>query len=282
MSMKVSWRRRVWHAIIESRIPLKGPLMRGYLRALERLRSSGEDVEGGAQVNGLAVPPPRLRVLVNGISELDWFLASGKAQTTYIRELLDDVGAPLSGMESVLEFGCGCGRLTRWWSNLPGPEIYACDYNQELVDWCAAHLPFVRVLRNGVRPPLAYADESFGFVYAFSVFTHMSVELAREWLTELRRVTKPGALIWFTVHGRSYRDRLTPEQRRRFDAGQAVVWFPEIEGTNLCAAYWPSAFVSALTSDSFEVLSHLDPQEAPALAQRAQVAPHDAYLLRRA
>jgi SAM-dependent methyltransferase len=278
--VKVGWRRRLWYALIRSRLPFKATLVRAYLRVLERRRSRHVEDDRG-EVDGVAIPPAALRVLVNGIPDLDWFLASGKAQTGYLRDLLVEVDRPLDQMEAILEFGCGCGRMTRWWgAQSPGPQVHGCDYNSELVDWCQENLPFVRATTNDLQPPLPYPDNSFDLVYAFSVFTHLSVELAHGWLAELRRVAKPGGLIWFTVHGDTYRPRLPPEQREKFDAGEVVVWFPEIEGTNLCAAYWPAASVPQMLGGGFEVLAHLDPLADPARAQGAQVAPHDAYLVR--
>jgi SAM-dependent methyltransferase len=278
--MKVGWRRRLWYALIRSRVPFKATLARLYLRALERRRSL-RDEDDRSDVDGIPIPPARLRVLVNGIPDLDWFLASGRAQTGYLRDLLAEVGRPLNRMDAVLEFGCGCGRMTRWWAGeSPRPQIDACDYNGELVGWCQENLPFVHATTNDLQPPLPYAEDSFDFIYAFSVFTHLSVELARSWLAELRRVSKPGGLIWFTVHGDTYRARLPSEQRERFDAGEVVVWFPEIEGTNLCAAYWPGGSVAEMIGSGFEVLAHLDPLADPATAQGAQVAPQDAYLVR--
>jgi SAM-dependent methyltransferase len=279
--MRLGWRRRLWYALIRSRVPFKGALVGAYLRALERARSRRVEDDPARYSHGLAIPPARLRVLVNGIPDLDWFLASGKAQTGYLRELLADAGRPLVEMDAVLEFGCGCGRMTRWWAPQGiGPEIHACDYNGELVRWCQENLPFVQASTNDLQPPLPYPDDSFDFVYAFSVFTHLSVELAKSWLAELRRVCRPGGLVWFTVHGETYRARLPPEQQKEFDAGEVVVWFPEIEGTNLCAAYWPRASVAQMLGSEFEVLVHLDSLTEPAAAQAAQVAPHDAYLVR--
>jgi SAM-dependent methyltransferase len=279
--MTVRWRRRLWHAFIRSRLPFKRILVKGYLRALERKRSVSSESEPKSDSDGVPVPPTRMRVLVNGIPDLRWFLSSGKAQTDYLRVLLAEADQPLERMDAILEFGCGCGRMTRWWADLPGPRVYACDYNRELVRWCEENLPFVEARANTLQPPLPYSDEAFDFIYAFSVFTHMSVELARAWVAELKRVLKPGALIWFTAHGQTYRGRLPREQQRQFDRGEVVVWFPEIEGTNLCAAYWPASSVSQMLGEGFEVLRHLDPIADPAAAQGAQVAPHDSYLVRR-
>jgi SAM-dependent methyltransferase len=267
-------------AILRSRLPLKGKLARAYLRSCElRLSLSG----GGDRrtiVNGLAVPPRRLRVLVAGTPDLERFLRSGEAQASYLRELLVQIGRPLQDIDSILDFGCGCARITRWFSDLAHTRIDGCDYNIELVDWCNANIPFIRARATKLQPPMPYQEKSFDFLYAFSVFTHLSAELAREWMTELRRVIKPGGLLWFTLHGESYRERLLPEEKARFDAGEIVVWLPEVQGTNLCGAYWPEASVRRMLGEGFELLSHFDPRVDPDTAERIELA-HDAYLARR-
>jgi SAM-dependent methyltransferase len=138
----------------------------------------------------------------------------------------------------------------------------------------------MRASANTLQPPLPYPDHAFDFLYAFSVFTHLSAELAHEWLSELQRVVKPGGLIWFTLHGESYRERLLPEEQARFDEGEIVVWLPEIQGTNMCGAYWPEASVERMLGDRFEVLTHFNPQQEAATAAHIELA-HDAYLVRR-
>lgn len=272
-------RRRLKDAIIRSRLPCKGPLARAYLRVIELLRSLRAGRDPRSDANGLALPSPRLRVLVAGTAQLDRFLDSGEAQAGYLRDLLDRAGRPLGEMDAILDFGCGCGRIARWFSGLSRPEIHGCDYNAELVAWCDSHLQFMHARRTGLGPPLPYPDGAFDFLYAFSVFTHLSVELATAWMAELRRVVRPGGLMWFTIHGESYRERLLPEQKERFDGGEIVVWLPETEGTNICGAYWPASSVPRMLGSGFEIVERFDPQADPATAQRAWLA-HDAYLVR--
>jgi SAM-dependent methyltransferase len=273
-------RKALWHALIRSRLPYKSQLLRAYLRLQEyrRSRSAPDEQPDDGTV---ALPPARLRVLVTGVAGREAFLRSGRAQTNYLRAILDEVGRPMSDTQAILDFGCGCGRMTRWWQDLTATEIHGCDYNPTLVRWCQQNLTFARASATKLKPPLPYRDGKFDFIYAFSVFTHMSVDLACEWIAEFARATKPGGLVWFSVHGASYRQRLLPEQKKRFDAGEIVVWFPEIQGTNLCAAYWPHAAVSQMFDREFEVLLHLDPLAEPAAAQAAEIAPHDGYLVRR-
>jgi SAM-dependent methyltransferase len=274
-------RRAIKNAFLRSRIPFKGPLARGFLRGYERYLSLRPGRDRRAMYGGLTVPPPRLRVLVAGTADLDRFLGSGQAHANCLREMLADVGRPLDEMDAILDFGCGCGRMTRWLSDLSRPQIHACDYNRRLANWCDANLGFVRVRTTDLNPPLPYADGNFDLLYAYSVLTHLSTALASQWLAEFQRLVRPGGLVWFTVHGESYRDRLPPEEKAQFDAGKVVVWLPEIEGTNLCGAYWSKPSVKNMLGDKFEVLAHLDPRADPAAAESARLT-HDAYLLQRA
>jgi SAM-dependent methyltransferase len=273
-------RRKVKNSLLRSRLPFKRFLARAYLRSVERYRGRrrGPDPEVGA--DGLPLPPARLRVLVAGTADIERFLRSGELQAVYLRDLLAVAGSPLEQMDAILDFGCGCGRIARWFSDASHPQVHGCDYNRELIGWCAEHLDFMRATATGLEPPLPYPDRTFDFSYAFSVFTHLTVELAERWLAEIERVVKPGGLIWFTVHGESYRERLLPEQLARFDRGEIVVWLPEIEGTNLCSAYWPEAAVARILGSGFEVIEHFDPRADPLGAERMVLA-HDAYLARR-
>ena len=102
----------------------------------------------------------------------------------------------------MLDFGCGCGRVTRNWAGLSGVQVAGTDLSRPAVDWCRRHLPFARFEENGLEPPLVFDDESFDLVYALSVFTHLTADLQLAWRDELRRVLRPGGFLLVTTHGR--------------------------------------------------------------------------------
>jgi ubiquinone/menaquinone biosynthesis C-methylase UbiE len=183
-------------------------------------------------------------------------------------------------MTSILDFGCGCGRMLRWWEDLPSGVLHGCDYNRELVDWSQRHLKFATVRGNELSPPLPYEDASFDLLYALSIFTHLTTDMAGRWLTEMHRVVRPGGLVWFTAHGKALDDRLSAAEIAAFDAGEIVVHFPELEGMNVCSTFWPQAGVQRLLGDRFEIVSRFDPLADPAASERVRMT-HDAYLVRR-
>jgi SAM-dependent methyltransferase len=231
------------------RVSLLAPVYRAY----ERVRSVHGPGAGEIDAGGLPVPPPRLRVEVAGTPGLEWFLESGRRQAGIIRAAAERNGAPLETTGRLLDFGCGCGRVLRHWAALDS-EVHGSDYNERLVGWCAAHLPFVRASLNRLRPPLLYEDGMFGLVYAISVFTHLPGDLERGWIEELSRITAPGGLILLTTHGDSYADRLDADERARYDSGEPVVRWPTVAGSNLCTTFHPEPYVRTQFAPDLELL----------------------------
>jgi ubiquinone/menaquinone biosynthesis C-methylase UbiE len=48
-------------------------------------------------------------------------------------------------------------------------------------------------------PHVPYEDNYFDLIYAGSVFTHIA-DLADAWLLELKRILRPGGMLYVTVH----------------------------------------------------------------------------------
>lgn len=210
-------------------------------RARARLRGSGP------------VPPRDLIHLVIGVYELEGFLESGATSADAIRDLLKEAGAGVETMGSVLDFGCGAGRIIRHWKDVSGPSFHGTDYNPALVNWCARNLRFAEFKVNPLAGPLPYESNSFDLVYAYSVFTHLSVSLQGYWASEIRRVLKPGGFLYVTLHGESCIDTLDEKMKEDFKSGRFVVIEAERSGTNYCAAYHPEAYVRGEFSRGFSV-----------------------------
>lgn len=233
------------------RMSLLAPVYRAYER-MRAVRASEHWDDSG----GFPVPPSRLRVEVAGTPGIEWFLESGRQQAEIVRSAAERSGAPLESLGRMLDFGCGCGRVLRHWAGLAGPEIHGSDYNERLVGWCAANLPFVAASVNRLEPPLRYEDAQFGLVYAISVFTHLPHDLEHAWIDELSRIVAPGGLLVLTTHGDSYADRLDPDERAIYDSGEAVVRWPSVAGSNLCTTFHPEAYVRERLAPELELLEH--------------------------
>ncbi len=228
-------------------------LLRPAYRTYETLRSFGK--RRSETAGELPLPPRRLMVRVAGTPDADWFLRSGQVSAESVREAAPRHGRPLEQVASLLDFGCGCGRVTRRWRDLDA-EIHASDADARAVEWCRANLPFGRFAVNELAPPLEYGDETCDLVYAFSVLTHLTEELQQPWMEDLRRVLRPGGLLVLSTHGERYLERLTPAERAQFERGELVGRWGEVAGTNLCTTFHPRSYLERL-SDGFELLEHV-------------------------
>jgi SAM-dependent methyltransferase len=221
------------------------------------------------------LPPARLRAQI-GPRQADaaLFLESGERHANLIRQLLADKGADIEEFEAILDWGCGCGRILRHWSQLPRTRVCGTDINPRLVEWCAENLGFAEVTVNDVAPPLSYEASTFDLVYALSVITHLPEDLQHAWLAECFRILKPGGYLLISTMGEYYLSlkRLNDAERKAFEEGNVVVLYEGSPGTSLCSAYHPPSYVREQLAAKFETVDF-----------RAAVVDgqHDIHLLRK-
>lgn len=105
----------------------------------------------------------------------------------------------------VLDFGCGWGRLTRFFARDVGPgSLFACDPVQEIIDVCEeTRVPATLARCEFVPERLPFA-EKFDLVFAFSVFTHLSEPAHRACLEAIHASLKPGGLLVVTIRPPAY------------------------------------------------------------------------------
>ncbi len=223
--------------------------------------------------DGLPLPSPRMVNLVAGHFDIREFYENGLLGANCIRHLLGKNDLEMDGFSSILDFGCGCGRIIRHWKSLRGPQIYGSDSNSRLVQWCSKNLFFAEFEVNRPHPPLVYRSETFTFVYAISVFTHLSSDLQKPWMQELWRVLRPGGYLLLTVHGKSRLPQLGPEDREKFNAGHLVTVREKYSGTNICGAFHPYKFVRETLAEGFVIVDFLP--------RGAKDANQDMYLLQK-
>lgn len=147
-------------------------------------------------VSDIPLPPEQMRWRVVGNRDPKGFLESGKKSVKVIEFALEQVGKSLSLFEKMLDFGCGCGRIIRWFSDLPNSiEVFGTDYDDEAIAWCQDNLEFAEFITNKKLPPLDFPSNAFDFIYAISIFTHLDEEYQFQWLKELKRVSKQKGIL---------------------------------------------------------------------------------------
>jgi SAM-dependent methyltransferase len=152
---------------------------------------------------------------------VETYLQSGLDDTTTMRKLLEESGAPIENAGRILELGVAGGRMMRHLADLASSqEIWGVDVWASAILWCKENLsPPFYFATTTVTPHLPFEDRSFGLVFAGSVWTHLD-DLAEAWALEAHRVLRPDGRLYFTINDRSavkfFEGGGTPENRARY------------------------------------------------------------------
>ena len=157
----------------------------------------------------LPIPDAAKRWRVVASESESGFLVEGF--TTYVKldkALERTFGRGLAAFRQILDWGCGCGRVTRYLDR-QGSSITGADIDGESVEWCRQNLTFAKFEHIPLHPPTSLASGSFDLILGISVFTHLSEQDERQWLAELRRISAPGGVLLMSVHAETTMSRLS-------------------------------------------------------------------------
>jgi SAM-dependent methyltransferase len=178
-------------------------------------------------------PGDDLIARVVGGPDRTWFYWTGRESLRETEQALAAVGRSLDSFESILDFGCGCGRMLLWLEDLGRrSKLHGTDIDPEAIEWARAHIPYCSFSVNDADPPLPYPDGAFDLVYNHSVFTHIDERRQDAWLAELRRVVRPGGFLVLTTHGEravaheEARNAMEPGARDAIES-QGIVFFDQ-------------------------------------------------------
>jgi SAM-dependent methyltransferase len=124
------------------------------------------------------------------------------------RELYEQERGPLGADASVLDFGCGWGRVIRFFvKDVPPERLVGMDIDERAIAAARSTNRWCRFEVSNVLPPSPFPDESFDLVYAYSVFSHLSEEAHLLWLREFERILKSDGVLLLTTLGRAFIER---------------------------------------------------------------------------
>ncbi|MGH2869265.1 MAG: class I SAM-dependent methyltransferase [Solirubrobacteraceae bacterium] len=151
-----------------------------------------------------AMPEPALQEMWNGRSGLA-LASQSKAFYVKLRDRYERHGARPLDTASVLDFGCGWGRLTRYLARdvTPG-RLYGCDPSEGILDACRASRVPATLARSDFRPRELPFDNRFDLAFAFSVFTHLSEAEHERCLRVLHAALEPGGVLIATIRPPAY------------------------------------------------------------------------------
>ncbi|MBK9064849.1 MAG: class I SAM-dependent methyltransferase [Acidobacteria bacterium] len=247
-------------------------------REAERLRMLA------ARIEAMPVPASDLVAVTQGGGDVEVYRRSILESFLAMELQLRAAGADPAGVRSVLDIGCGTGRLLAGWHvDDPGRRLVGTDLNPDLIAWARTHLPAVAAWEvNGLHPPLPHPDGAVDLVVLSSVLTHVSLANQRAWLAEVRRLLAPGGRALVTLHGTVYASVFL----RGADAARwAATGYAEVagaaEGANAYTSFHSESFARALFAE-FSSAAFFPRGAADGAPRRFPVASlQDVYVLAR-
>lgn len=106
----------------------------------------------------------------------------------------------------ILDFGCGWGRLLRLMPYFSDPSrIAGVDPMARAIELCREHGVAGHLAQSSALPTsLPVGDRRFDLIYAYSVFTHLSLRAMDSAMGALREVVGEGGLLALTVRPIEY------------------------------------------------------------------------------
>jgi SAM-dependent methyltransferase len=150
------------------------------------------------------LPPERTQLHFTGDSG-DSTLTEGFRVYRLVKKLYQDSVGQVSAADHILDFGCGWGRVLRFFLKDVTPStLYGVDPLPEMIELCKQTNRWCRFLVIDPRPPTSFPEDMFDLIFANSVFSHLAEDLHKDWLGEFRRVLKPGGLLVASTWPREY------------------------------------------------------------------------------
>lgn len=195
---------------------LAAKMYRDYMK--ERLGYFYVEVDNGP------IPPDHIIMRTSVLGEKhiktvlndDTYFASGYIQILRWLQALEKCGFNVRTAATIMELGCGSGRLLRHLRCIDGVRLIGTDVEKDKIEWCRENLPGIDFYDNEYDPPISQIeDDTVDLIYASSVFTHIPLATQDAWLAEMNRILKPGGYLLASILGRKYVDvMLTPDQKK--------------------------------------------------------------------
>lgn len=234
-------------------------------------------------LEALPLPDPDIVFLTQGHRDARAYQDSILPGILNLKRYLAESGVEDARIESVLDFGCGSGRLLAGWlPEAASRRLAGCDTSEPLIEWARRNLPSkIRLERTAALPPLPFGGGSFDLVTAISVFTHLRRRSQELWAEELGRVLSPGGILVVTLHGRPYVRLFQRGRHTEFEKSGHLEIESAADGANESASFHSEKDVPGLFP-AFEMIGSFP---AGRIGGRRVLFPlasiQDVYVLRR-
>ncbi len=192
-----------WQQILLSLKMARWKIWEGFIDKFPLLSPSADLKE--YKTGHMPVPPASLRLRVGEASRHIYLITGERLFRRLLNQLKKYI--KLEDCQSILDWGCGCGRLIRNFPEVvPSHRLHGCDIDPDAIKWLKENFPDMAFEAISPYPPTHYSDSQFDFIYGISVFTHLTEQTQFMWLEELKRISKKDSIVAVTVHGETTTD----------------------------------------------------------------------------
>lgn len=159
----------------------------------------------------------------------DSVLRDGWAAYKLFKTLYERHVGSIGDCQKILDFGCGWGRIIRFFLKDVSPsKLWGVDPVEDMVSLCKQQNRWSNFEAIRTRPPCHFQDNTFDLIYSFSVFSHLSEEMHKNWLLELGRILRPGGMLIATTRGREFIEQ-SAIPRKYENIESALSLFPDTQ-----------------------------------------------------
>jgi trans-aconitate methyltransferase len=106
---------------------------------------------------------------------------------------------------SVLDYGCGWGNVIRYFmKDVPLRNLHACDPHKGIIQVAKDLNPHLDIVSSDSLPTSLPFARNFDFIYALSIWTHLSPIASEVCLTALHASLNEGGIVYLTVRPPAY------------------------------------------------------------------------------
>lgn len=197
-----------------------------YLGEKLQARFDGLTYEEALERDNFPLPTAKGREGYYGENHLNYWMSGLKDSTDILKIYEKETGEKPS---KYLDFGGASARVARHMALQHDiPSVWIADINREHVNFVLDTFEGqIKAFQSTSIPHLPLEDNSFDFISAFSVFSHIE-SFDETWLLELRRILKPGGILVVTANVDTFQD-IT----ENWPVYNALVKHPEFDRSSL-------------------------------------------------